>query len=142
VTWSALRAEAAKYQFTFAKHAFPQRARSRLGYFVPVDILNIAAVVANEVVMPRAFGVEACGTAFDGDFSHQTCLNQVPQIVIRGGPGGARIHPIHGFKDLCSRGMATAFHQEFHYGVALGRTPQPAALQGLFNRLCLHGALE
>jgi hypothetical protein len=70
VTWSALRAETAKNQFTFAKHAFSKRGGSWLGYFVPLNILNIPAAVADEVVMPHAFGVEARSAALDGDFAH------------------------------------------------------------------------
>lgn len=70
VTRSALRAEPAKNQLTFTKNAFPKRARSRLGHFAPLDVLNIAAVIADEVVMPQAFRIEARGAAFDGDLPH------------------------------------------------------------------------
>jgi len=70
VTRSALRAEPAKNQLAFAKNAFPKRARSRPGYLAPFNVLNIAAAVADKVVMPQAFRIEARGAAFDGDFPH------------------------------------------------------------------------
>jgi hypothetical protein len=70
VTWSALRAEAAKNQFTFAKNPFSQRAGSWPGDFVPIDILNIAAAIANEVVMAQRFHVKACGATFYSHFAH------------------------------------------------------------------------
>jgi hypothetical protein len=51
----------------------------------PLNVLNIAAAVADEVVMPHAFGVEARGAALDGHFPHQTSLYQVPQIIVSRG---------------------------------------------------------
>ena len=138
MTWSALRAEAAKNQFTFAKNAFPQRARSRPGYFVPIDVLNIAAAIADEVVMPHAFRVEARGAAFDGDLTHKTHLHQVPQVVVSCGPRRAGIHAIHGLEDFRSRGMAVALRQECHHGIALRRAAQSTVLQGLFDGFDVH----
>ena len=123
VSWSALRTESAKNQFAFANHTFTDGTRGGPGNVVPIDVLNIPAAVADEVVMPRAFRIEAGGSAFDGHFTHQACLNQVAQIVVRSGPRGARIHPIHGFENFCGRGMALAIHKECHQGVALRRTP-------------------
>ena len=70
VPWSALGAESTENQFTFAKHAFPKRTGSRSGHLAPLDVLDIAAAVADEVMMPQAFRIEARGTAFDGDFPH------------------------------------------------------------------------
>ena len=70
VTRSALRAEPAKNQLTFTKNAFPKRPRGRPGHFAPLNVLNIAAAIADEVVMPQAFRVEARGAPFDGDFPH------------------------------------------------------------------------
>jgi hypothetical protein len=88
--------------------------------------------------MPHTFRAESCSATFDGHFTHQTRLHQVPQIVVRGGPRTARIHAIYGFEDFRGRGMPAVFHQECHHGVALRSAPQPAALQGPFNRLGVH----
>jgi hypothetical protein len=85
--------------------------------------------------MPDAFRIESRGAAPDVHFTHQTCLHQVPQIVISRGPGRARIHPIHGFEDFRSGGMIVVFQQERHHSVALRSAPQPASFQGPFNRL-------
>jgi hypothetical protein len=38
---------------------------------VPLYVLNLAAAVADEVVMPHAFRIESRGTALDGHFTHQ-----------------------------------------------------------------------
>jgi hypothetical protein len=138
VPWSALCTKSAKDQFAFADNTFTDGFRSGPGHVVPLEVLDIAAAVADKVVMPHAFGIEACGPAFDGYFSHQSRLDQVAQIVIGCGSRGARIHPIHGFEDFRSRWVALAFHQECHQGVALWRTPQPAAVQRPSNRIGIH----
>src|SRR5260370_35888141 len=83
---SALRAESRENEFAFAKNPLTEGARDRPGHVVPLDVLYIAAAVADEVVMLRAFRIESCGAALDGHFTHQTCLDQVPQIVISRGP--------------------------------------------------------
>src|SRR6266404_5220931 len=83
---SALRAEPAEDEFAFAKNPLTEGARSRPGHVVPLHVLYIAAAVADEVVMLRAFRIEARGAALDGHFTHQTRLDQVPQIVISRGP--------------------------------------------------------
>jgi hypothetical protein len=70
VPWSALRAEPAENNLAFAKNAFPDRLRGRPGYVVPRDVLNIAAAVADEVVMAHAFRVESSGATLDGYFAH------------------------------------------------------------------------
>ena len=134
----ALRAEPPENEFAFAKNPLTEGARSRLGHVVPLHVLDIAAAVADEVVMPHAFRIESRGAALHGHFTHQTRLHQVPQIVISGGPGRARIHAIHGFEDFRGRGMPVVFHQKCHHGVALRSAPQPAAFQGPFNRLGIH----
>ena len=135
---SALGAQPAENEFAFAKNPLTKGARGRLGYVAPFNVLDIAAAVADEVVMPYAFRIESRGAALHGHFTHQTRLHQVPQIVISRGPGRARINPIHGFEDFGSRGMPVVFHQECHHGVALRGTPQTAVFQGLFNRLGIH----
>jgi hypothetical protein len=70
-------------------------------------------------MMPQACRVESRGTAFHGHFTHQTRLHQIPQIVIRRGPGTTRVHAIHGLENFGSRGMPVVFDQECHHGVAL-----------------------
>jgi hypothetical protein len=69
-TRRTLRAETPKNHFTFAKNPLTQGACSRLRHLVPLDVLNIAAAVADEVVVPHAFGIESRGTALDGYFTH------------------------------------------------------------------------
>jgi hypothetical protein len=61
-------------------------------------------------MMPHAFRIESRGSAFDGYFTNQTRLDQIPQIVIHGRPGTARVHTIHGFEDFRGRGVAGMFH--------------------------------
>src|SRR5579872_6327154 len=86
VTRSALRAEPAENELAFPKNPLTERARGRSRHVVPLNILNIAAAVADEVVMPHAFRIESRGAALDGHFAHQTRLHQVPQIVVSRGP--------------------------------------------------------
>src|SRR4029077_948038 len=83
---SALHAEPPENEFAFAKNPLTKGARGRPGYVVPLHVLNIAAAVANEVVMPHAFRIESRGAALDGHSTHQTRLHQVPQIVISSCP--------------------------------------------------------
>src|SRR6266436_1332586 len=83
---SALRAEPPKNELAFTNNPLPERARGRPGHVVPVHVLNIAAAVADEVVMPHVFRIEARGAALDGHFTHQPRLHQIPQIVIGRGP--------------------------------------------------------
>jgi hypothetical protein len=132
---SAFLAESPENEFGFANSPLAQRARARPRHIVPIHVFHIAAAIANEVVMPDAFGIEARRTAFDGYFTDQTGLHQIPQIVIGGCPGTAGIQAIHRRKDFRRRGMAGMFQQEFHHGVTLRRASQTAVLKGLFNRL-------
>src|SRR5258708_14575380 len=88
---SALRAKPPENDFAFAKNPFAEGAGGRPRHAVPIHVFNIAAAVADEVVMPRAFRIESRGAAFDGNFSQQTRLHQAPQIVVSGGPCRARI---------------------------------------------------
>jgi hypothetical protein len=140
--WSAPGAEPPENEFAFAQNPFTERARGRLGHVVPLNVLNIPAAVADEVVMPHTFRIESRGAALDGHFTHQTRLDQVPQILISRGPGRAGIHSIHGLQDFRSRGMPVMFRQKCHHSVALWSTPQPAAPQGTFNRLGVHEVLS
>ena len=73
-------------EFAFAKNPLTEGARGRPGHIVPLHVLNIAAAIADEMVMAHAFGVESRGAALDGHFTHQTRLHQIPQIVISRGP--------------------------------------------------------
>jgi hypothetical protein len=86
VSPSALRAEPPKNELAFAKNPLTKEARGRPGHVAPLNVLNIAAAVADEVVMPHAFRIESRGTALDGHFTHQTRPYQVPEIVISRGP--------------------------------------------------------
>jgi hypothetical protein len=72
VSRSALRADSPENELAFAKNPLTERTRGRLRHVVPLDVLNIAAAVANEVVMPHAFRIESRGAALDGHFTHQT----------------------------------------------------------------------
>lgn len=83
---STFRAETTENYFAFAKNAFTEGTRSRLGHVVPLDVLDIAAAVTDEVVMARAFRIKSRGTPLDSYFTYQAGLNQVPEIVIGCGP--------------------------------------------------------
>src|SRR3982074_3228769 len=58
---SALGAEPPQNEFAFAKNPLTEGARARPGHVIPCDALNIAAAVADDVVMLRAFGIESRG---------------------------------------------------------------------------------
>jgi hypothetical protein len=135
---SALRAQSAENQFAFANNSFTERTRGRSRHVVPFYVLNTAAAVADEVVVPHAFHIKSPGPAFDGHFTYQARLHQVPQIVISRGPGRKRIYAIHSFEDFCGRGMPPVVHQECHHGVALRSAPQPGSVQRPFNRVGIH----
>src|SRR6185295_8116673 len=72
---SALRAEPPENEFAFAKNPLTEGTRGRPRHVVPLHILNIAAAVANEMVMPLAFRIESRGAALDGHLTHQTRLH-------------------------------------------------------------------
>jgi hypothetical protein len=135
---NALRAEPPEDEFAVAKNPLTEGARARPGHVIPFNILNIAAAVADEVVMLDALRIEARGAALDGHFTHQARLHQVPQIVISRGPGRARIHAIYGFGDFRSRWVPIVFQQECHHSVALRSASQSAAIEGSFNCLGVH----
>jgi ABC-type hemin transport system ATPase subunit len=67
---SALRAEPPENEFAFANNPLTEGARGRPGHVVPLNVLNIAAAVADEVVMLHAFRIESRGPALDGHFTH------------------------------------------------------------------------
>src|SRR5258708_39004203 len=72
---SALGAESPENEFAFAKNPLTEGARASPGHVIPFNILNIAAAVADEVVMLRAFRIESRGATLDGHFTHQTRLD-------------------------------------------------------------------
>src|SRR5580658_8515085 len=65
---SAFRAEPPENEFTFAKNSLAEGPCGRLGHVAPLNVLDIAAAVANEVVMPRAFRVESRGAPLHRHF--------------------------------------------------------------------------
>src|ERR1700722_15399361 len=67
---SALRAEPPKNEFAFANNPLTEGARGRPGHLVPLHILNIAAAVADEVMMPHALRIESRAAALHGHFTH------------------------------------------------------------------------
>jgi len=142
VLWRAFGAKSAENEFAIANDPLTQGARSRPGHVVPLNVLNITAAVADEVMMQQAFGVESRGAALDRHFAHQACLHQVTQIVISGGPGRAGIGAIHGFEDLDGGGVPVLVHQEGHHSVALRSAAQPAAFQRPLDRLGVHRRLD
>jgi len=62
---SALRTESPENEFAFAKNPLTEGAGGRPGHAVPLHVLNIAAAVADEVVMPHAFRIESRGAALE-----------------------------------------------------------------------------
>src|SRR5580704_17093082 len=56
---SALPAEPPENQFAFAHHPLTEGARGRPGHVVPLNVFNISAAIADEVVMPRALRIES-----------------------------------------------------------------------------------
>ncbi len=78
----ALGAKTAKDEFAFAENPLTEHARGRPGQVEPFHIFHIAAAITDEMVMPHASHVESRGASFDRHFAHQTCLNQIAQIVI------------------------------------------------------------
>jgi hypothetical protein len=74
----ALRAEPAENELVFANDPLAEGARGWPGDVVPLHVLNIAAAVADEVVMAYAFRIESRGAALGSHFTHQTRLHEVP----------------------------------------------------------------
>jgi hypothetical protein len=88
--------------------------------------------------MPHASQIEPRRAALYGNFSHQTSLNQVAQIVINCRSGRARIYAVDGFEDLHRSGMPGLSYQERHNRIALRRAPQTALREGAFDRNRVH----
>src|ERR1051325_710539 len=66
-------------EFAFAKHPFAERACRRPRHVIPVHVLDIAATVTDEVMMPHAFRIKPRRAPLHGHFTHQTGLHQVAQ---------------------------------------------------------------
>ncbi len=77
-TWSALRAQPTENEFAFAQNSLAERPGRRPGDLEPFQIFNLAATIADEVMMPHAFRIESRGPALHGHFTHQARLHQVP----------------------------------------------------------------
>src|SRR5258708_39477927 len=69
---SALGAEPPENQFAFAKNPLTERPRRGPGHVIPLQVLYMAAVIADEMVMRHAFRIESRGAALDRHFTHQT----------------------------------------------------------------------
>ena len=82
----ALPAEPPENELAFAKNPLAEGGRSGPGHLEPLYVFNIAATIADEMVMLHALRIESRGAAFDGHFTHQTRPNQIPQIIISRGP--------------------------------------------------------
>jgi len=120
---STLRAEPAENELGFADNPFTEGTRGWLWYVVPIHIFNIAAAVADEVVVPHACQIEPAGAALDGHFADQTRLHQISQVVIGRGPGRSGVYAVHGLEDFRSCGMPLVVHQKCHDSVALRCAP-------------------
>src|SRR5581483_1608699 len=79
---SAPGAEAPENQFGFTENPLAERLGGRVRHVVPLHVFHVAAAVADEVVMSFTFGVESRGAAFHGNFTHQSCMDQIAQIVV------------------------------------------------------------
>jgi hypothetical protein len=70
VASSTFSTEPAKNEFAFADNPLTKKPRRRSGQLIPLHVLNIPTAVADEMVMPHAFGIEPCGAALDGNFTN------------------------------------------------------------------------
>ncbi len=109
---------------------------------MPIQVFHDAAAVADEMMMARAFGIKPRGAAFNGYFPHQARLHQIPQVVISGGAGTARVQAIDAFKDFGSRWMSRMLQQKSYHCVALRRIAQSALFEGTFNLRSVHKELD
>ncbi len=78
-------AEAADDQFAFADDALAEGFGGRTGDGVPVDVFDVAAAVADEVVVLFVLGVVAGGAAFGGDLADEAGFYEVAEVVVGGG---------------------------------------------------------
>ncbi len=78
-------AEPPENYFVPSQNPLAESAGSRLPHVVPLQIFDVAAAIADEVVMTHAFSVESRGAPLHGHFPHQARAHQIPQIVVGGG---------------------------------------------------------
>jgi hypothetical protein len=109
-----------------------------LGDGVEVEVFDDAAGVADEVVVLDALGVEAGGAAFDGDLANEARLNEVAEIVVGSGAGGAGVKAVDAFEDLSRGGVLVVRHQERHDAVALRGEAQAVIFESLPDLLRVH----
>ncbi len=76
--WRTLRTKPPQNELAFANNPLAERPRGRPGNVIPLHVLDVAAAVANEMVMPHALQIESPGAALDGHFPYQAGLHQVP----------------------------------------------------------------
>ncbi len=67
---SALGAEPPENELAFAKNPFIERTGGRRGHVGPLNVFYIAALVADEVVMPHPFGIVSRRAALGGHFTY------------------------------------------------------------------------
>lgn len=131
--FSAFGAKSTENEFAFAKHAFAEKTRGRIRHVVPLHVFDIAAAIADEVMVAHAFRVVTCGAAFDGDFTHQTRLHQIAKIVVGGGARRAWIDSIDGVEGFGGGGVAVVFHQKSHHRVTLRSATQAFVFQAALD---------
>ncbi len=101
----AARAEPAKDQLVLANHPIAQKLGRRLGDVEPLHVFHFPAAVADKVGDAGIpFTSKRAERPSDGDLPHQPGFHQVAQVAVDGGPGRARVKPVHPVKDLRSRG--------------------------------------
>ncbi len=142
LAWSALGAEAADNELAFAHDAFAEGGCGRGGDGVPLDVFDLAAAVADEVVVLVVPGVVAGGAAFSGDLAHETGLDEVAEVVVGGGAGGAWVDAVDGLEDFGRGGVIVVRQQERHDAVALRGETQAAVLKSLPDLLRVHRGLD
>ena len=78
-------AEAADDEFALAHDALAEGFGGGGGDGVPVDVFDVAAAVADEVVVLFVFRVIASGAALGGDLTHEASFYEVAEVVVGGG---------------------------------------------------------
>ena len=65
---SAYGAKPPENELAFAHSSLAQRSRSWFGHVVPLNVFDVAALIADEVVMMHAVGIKACSAALNSHF--------------------------------------------------------------------------
>jgi hypothetical protein len=105
---------------------------------VPLDVFDVAAAVADEVVMLQVFGIVASGAAFDGDLPDEARFYEVAEVVVGGGAGGARVDAVDGFEDFGGGGVLVVIEQKGHDAEALRCEAQAIIFESLPDSLRVH----